>query len=306
MDVKQIKYFLEVSRTGSFTSAAKKLYISAPGLVKSMDKLEEEMGVRLFARTRTGVSLTPAGHILARYAQPYIRQHEFILGEVKKAGSQREARVEVCMTWGLMSFFPKDFLSRFIVSNPDVSLTTHNYALEEVHEALLDYRETIGLYFGEIDDPALDILFHRESPIHVLMSEKNPLLEKEELCLNDLRHQKIILVSNDAGVTLQLQKRLEKAGCPPQIVLDGTEWTQAIELVTGAGYISFCLPGGDAYNSGIKTRLVIDLDLTVNFNMAVLRGMTLSDAERRFADYVVKLMNASRGKVYAKHQNSGK
>ena len=42
MDVKQIKYFLEVSKTGSFTSAAKKLYISAPGLVKSMDKLEEE------------------------------------------------------------------------------------------------------------------------------------------------------------------------------------------------------------------------------------------------------------------------
>ena len=126
MDVKQIKYFLEVSKTGSFTSAAKKLYISAPGLVKSMDKLEEELGVRLFVRMRTGVSLTPAGHVLARYARPYIHKHEHILGEVKKAGSLREARVEVCMTWGLLSFFPRDFLSRFIVGNFDVSLSTHN------------------------------------------------------------------------------------------------------------------------------------------------------------------------------------
>ena len=305
MDVKQIKYFLEVSKTGSFTSAAKKLYISAPGLVKSMDKLEEELGVRLFARMRTGVSLTPAGQVLARYAQPYIRQHEFILGEVKKVGSQREARVEVCMTCGLMSFFPKDFLSRFIVSNPDVSLSTHNYPLEAVHEALLEYRETIGLYFGEIDDPSLEVLFHRESPLHVLMSEDNPLQKKPEIFLKDLRHQKIILVSNDPGVTQQLLRRLEQAGCTPQLVLDGTEWTQAIELVTGAGYISFCLPGGGASGLKVSTRPVKDLDLTVNFNMAVLRGITLSDAERRFADYVVKLMNASKGKAHVKHQNGG-
>ena len=306
MDVRQIKYFLEVSKTGSFTSAAKKLYISAPGLVKSMDKLEEELGVRLFVRMRTGVNLTPAGHVLARYAQLYVRQHEFIFSEVKKAGSLREARVEVCMTWGLLSFFPRDFLSRFIVSNPDVSLSTHNYELQELHEALQEYRETIGLYFGEINDPSLEILFHRESPLHVLMSEKNPLADKRSICLNDLAHQKIILVSNDPGVTQQLQMRLENAGCPPQIILDGTEWAQAIELITGAGYISFCLPGGDSANTKIRTRSVTDLDLTVNFNMAVLRGVALSDAEKRFATYVVNLMNASRGKVFAKQENSGK
>ena len=42
MDAKQIRFFLEIARTGSFTSAAKKLFISVPGLVKSMDKLEDE------------------------------------------------------------------------------------------------------------------------------------------------------------------------------------------------------------------------------------------------------------------------
>lgn len=297
MDVKQIKYFMEVSRTGSFTSAAKKLYISAPGLVKSMDKLEDELGVRLFARMRTGVTLTPAGHVLARYAQMYIRQHEFIFSEVKKAGALREARVEVCMTPGLLSFFPRNFLSRFVVSNPDVSLSTHNYALEELHRALLEYRETIGLYFGEIDDPALEVLFHRESPLHVVMSEKNPLMSRREINLSDLRNQKIILVSSDPDVARRLQARLEAAECPPQIILDGTEWTQAMELITGAGYISFCLPRTGSSDLKVRTRPVADLDLTVKFSMAVLRDVTLSDAERRFADYVVKLMNTNRTKA---------
>ena len=61
MDVKQIQYFSLVSSTGSFNAAAKQLYISVPGLVKAMDRLENELGVQLFVRRRSGVTLTPAG-----------------------------------------------------------------------------------------------------------------------------------------------------------------------------------------------------------------------------------------------------
>ena len=302
MDVKQIRYFQEVSRTGSFTSAAKKLYISAPGLVKSIDRLEEELGVTLFVRTRTGVSLTQAGHVLARYAQHYIRQHEFMLSEIRKAATEQAARVEVCMTWGLLSFFPRDFLSRFVLNNPDLSLTTHNYALSELHEALLEYRETIGLYFGELDDSSLEVLFHREAPLYALLSEKHPLYAKEDLALEELKGYKIVVINNDPGVTNALLGRLEAAGCAPQIVLDGAEWTQAMELVGSAGYISFCLPTGAPNGIRLITKPVRNMDLTVNFNMAALKGVALSDAERRFADYVVKLMNASRGNAYAKQE----
>ena len=303
MDIKQIRYFQEVSRTGSFTSAAKKLYLSAPGLVKSIDRLEEELGVSLFVRTRTGVSLTQAGHVLARYAHHYIRQHEFMLSEIRKAAMEQAARVEVCMTWGLLSFFPRDFLSKFVLCNPDVSLTTHNYALSELHEALLEYRETIGLYFGELDDPSLDILFHREAPLYALLSEKHPLSVRESLTLADLKAYKSIVINNDPGVTQALLRRLETAGCAPQIILDGAEWAQAMELIGSAGYISFCLPTGAPNGIGLLTKPVEDMDLPVNFNMAALKGVALSDAERRFADYVVKLMNTSRGRISVRPEN---
>ncbi len=126
MDVKQIQYFSLVSSTGSFNAAAKQLYISVPGLVKAMDRLENELGVQLFVRRRSGVTLTPAGQALARYAPRYIRKYEMIVSNVRKAAAQREMRAEVCMTWGMLSFFPRNFLSRFVLSNPDMSLSTHN------------------------------------------------------------------------------------------------------------------------------------------------------------------------------------
>ena len=91
MDVKQIQYFIEVSNTGSFTAAAKKLYLSVPGLVKSMDRLEAELGVALFVRMRSGVTLTPAGQVFARYAPNYVRKHELIVSNVRKAAAELPA-----------------------------------------------------------------------------------------------------------------------------------------------------------------------------------------------------------------------
>ena len=223
-----------------------------------------------------------------------------IVSNVRKAAAQREMRAEVCMTWGMLSFFPRNFLSRFVLSNPDMSLSTHNYSLQELEEALNEYRETIGLYFGRIDDPELEILFHREAPLRVLMSSTHALCEKAALRMEDLRGCKVILVNSDPEVMRQLQNRLESVGCPPQIMLDGAEWEQAVELIQSAGYISFCLPPGNLGNARLQTREIEDLGLTLDFNMAVMRGVAMTDAERRFVEYVVQMMTANHGGDEAK------
>ncbi len=71
-----------------------------------------------------------------------------IVSNVRKAAAQREMRAEVCMTSGMLSFFPRNFLSRFVLSNPDMSLSTHNYSLQELEEALNEYRERSGCISG--------------------------------------------------------------------------------------------------------------------------------------------------------------
>lgn len=294
MDVKQVQYFLEVCRTGSFTGAAKKLYISAPGLVKSIEKLEEELGVSLFARTRSGVCLTPSGNTLLRYAPAYIRQHDFICSEVKCVQEERDTRVEVLMTWGLMGFFPSDFLSRFVRMNPDISLTTRSYTLEECREAMLAFQGAVALYFGKMNEPSFDILFHREAPLCALMSRDHPLAASESLSLADFAPHKLVLLNNDPGVTQSLIDELQDAGCTPQIILDGMEWMQALEMIGSARYISFCLFPRDAKYENLVVRPLRDLKLTVKFSMVKQKNVTLSNAEQRFVDYVIARMNNGR------------
>ena len=212
MNISKYQIFLKVVSCGSFSKAAEALSFTQSGISHAINSLENELGVQLFVRRRSGVTLTPAGQALARYAPRYIRKYEMIVSNVRKAAAQREMRAEVCMTWGMLSFFPRNFLSRFALSNPDMSLSTHNYSLQELEEALNEYRETIGLYFGRIDDPELEILFHREAPLRVLMSSTHALCEKAALRMEDLRGCKVILVNSDPEVMRQLQKPAGKRG----------------------------------------------------------------------------------------------
>jgi DNA-binding transcriptional LysR family regulator len=64
MDLRAIECVRAVARTGTVSGAAHELHISQPALSKQLQRLEGELGLRLFHRTRTGMVLTPAGHTL--------------------------------------------------------------------------------------------------------------------------------------------------------------------------------------------------------------------------------------------------
>ena len=61
MNIQGLNCFIAAASCGSFTAAARKLYVSQPNLSKSIEALENELGVRLFVRTNKGVKLTDDG-----------------------------------------------------------------------------------------------------------------------------------------------------------------------------------------------------------------------------------------------------
>lgn len=64
MELRQLKYFLMVAKTLSFSEAAKRLYITQGTLSQQIKQLEDELGFQLFSRTSHSVALTEAGEKL--------------------------------------------------------------------------------------------------------------------------------------------------------------------------------------------------------------------------------------------------
>ncbi|MYS49730.1 LysR family transcriptional regulator, partial [Streptomyces sp. SID6013] len=65
LDTRLLRYFAAVAQEGTLTGAAQKLFVSQPALSKRIRHLEEDLGVRLFVRSRSGMTLTEAGRELA-------------------------------------------------------------------------------------------------------------------------------------------------------------------------------------------------------------------------------------------------
>ena len=63
MELQQLRYFLAVAQTGSFTVAAKTCYVSQPSLSAQIAKLEYELGGPLIERSRQGARLTKSGEL---------------------------------------------------------------------------------------------------------------------------------------------------------------------------------------------------------------------------------------------------
>lgn len=90
MQLEQLKIFVAVARCGSFTSAAKKLYISHSTTSRAVAALEDELGVRLFQRGNRVNGLTPAGKVLLEEALKLLAAAKEAEDRVKAAAEQEQ------------------------------------------------------------------------------------------------------------------------------------------------------------------------------------------------------------------------
>jgi DNA-binding transcriptional LysR family regulator len=92
VDTRLLRYFAAVAAEGNLTRAAEQLFVSQPTLTKQIRQLESQLGVRLFTRSRAGMTLTAAGHALAGQAPAVLAGWDKAQRETR-AEASREARV---------------------------------------------------------------------------------------------------------------------------------------------------------------------------------------------------------------------
>ena len=92
VDTRSLRYFAAVATEGNLTRAAERLFVSQPALTKQIKQLESQLGVRLFTRSRAGMTLTAAGRALAEGTPAALAGFDQALREAKAAAS-RAARV---------------------------------------------------------------------------------------------------------------------------------------------------------------------------------------------------------------------
>ena len=145
-DLGDLTVFLTVAEERSFTRAGKRLGVSPSAISHAMRNLEEQIGVRLLARTTRSVAPTPAGEQLLARARPAMSEIRRALEQVSGQKDYPSGRVRLLLPkFAVMTVLaPK--LGRFARDYPDVLLdvTTDDSRMDIVASGF-----DAGIHFGE-------------------------------------------------------------------------------------------------------------------------------------------------------------
>lgn len=119
MRIESLQYFLEVARAGSFSLAARQLYVSQQGLSKAVQALERELGVTLFERAGKRIRLTAAGRDLIPLARTCIKDYRALEQAMR-------SHAELAQTRGPMKLVAMPFVASGLFTLMKDILETHD------------------------------------------------------------------------------------------------------------------------------------------------------------------------------------
>ena len=197
----QLETFLCVAESGSFNKAAEKLYISPPAVIKQINLLEENLGLRLFVRTHRGLQLTEAGKSLVQDTK-YIIQ--YCKDSVTRAKNAMQKSTEVIRI-GTSPMTPAqvlvDLWPRLQEDCPNTKfqLVPFDNTPENAREILANLGQNIDVVAGIFDETMLNLrqcvgLEISREPICCAVSIHHELAKKDKLTVQDLYGENLMLI----------------------------------------------------------------------------------------------------------------
>lgn len=95
MEIRQLKAFIAIAETNTFTAGAKKMNVTQAAISMQIRQLEDEVGMPLFTRTPRRVILTEAGEHLLQRARTILREHDAALAEIKEIAGAEHGRIRI-------------------------------------------------------------------------------------------------------------------------------------------------------------------------------------------------------------------
>lgn len=195
MTLTQLEYILAVADTGSFSHAARQCHVTQPTLSMQIQKLEEELGVILFDRTKQPIRPTSIGEEVLRQARLVVKgsQHLKEIVDDAKGTLQGELRVGIIPT--LAPYLLPLFLNKIKSAHGNLHLTFEETQTEIMIDKIRNHSLDLGIVVTPIDDLniANHVLFYE--PFMVYLSKSHPLLKQKSLDEKDLSSSEVLLLN---------------------------------------------------------------------------------------------------------------
>jgi DNA-binding transcriptional LysR family regulator len=241
----KLQIFSLVAQTGSFSRAAKRLYLTQSAISQHVAGLEKQLGTQLFERGPTGVRLTQAGENLLHYAQQILRlaaEAEIAVTQVEnlsegqlKLGATPVASIYLLPTW----------IQKFHSQYPALNTSLHTGITDDIVHRVVHSQLDLGFVEGELKrNDNFHSLEVREITLYLVVSREHPWSQREEIRLQELEQARFIMRPHNSHTRAWAEKIFRQHHVEPQIVAEFSDpevIKQAVISGMGVTILPLCM-----------------------------------------------------------------
>lgn len=239
MDIRALRYFVELVWEQSFTRASEKLFVTQPTISKMIRNMEEELGQPLLSRAGRRFTLTDSGRVLFNRAQTILAEMQQLEAELADLQSLQFGRLALGIP-PMVGHVYADLIRAYRSRYPKVELSIVEYGGRRIEQAVLGGELDLAItMLPTREEGALSVLELDQYPIQVVLPELPRWRDCGEIRLAALRDEPFLLYTQAFTLSERLEQACRAAGFEPQVAARSSQWDFLTAMVRSGMGVAF-------------------------------------------------------------------
>jgi len=227
MDIRRLRYFCELAQVGNFTQAATRLGIAQPALSMAMQKLEQEVGLKLINRVERQMTLTADGQVLFKHAGLILESVREAQREIQELKGVEVGQIQFGAPTMLSSYYLPSVLAAFKQRYPGVRINLIEAGTASLQQMLLDGELDLALIRTDMAHEQIRHVELFEEEVMACVPREHPLAQQASITLEAFCREPLVLFREGYF----LREAVSRYSRRQQVPLDIRFETNLIELL---------------------------------------------------------------------------
>ncbi|MGE6536291.1 LysR family transcriptional regulator [Bacillus luti] len=286
IELRQLEYFLAVSKELHFTRAAEKLNISQPSLSQQIRALEHEVGMPLFDRIGKKISLTEAGKILLLHTKTIFHEIEQARSAIQDLNGLQHGSLTIGSLLTVVNYLLPPTILNFNKLYPNIELSVLGLRTGDIREKLLQNELDIGITFLPVQDKEIVSIPLYKSELTLVVPTGHTLTERSHISIVELQDYPLILLPKNFFLTELITSHCQKFDFTPKPILEISTMESLIQMVSkGMGITVLPKPYIDfLQNTNIQALKIKDPTPTIDIGLIYRKDKYMCATTRAFIE----------------------
>ena len=217
MEIRQLRYFLDIAQTEHLTQSAQNLFVTQSTLSHGLRQLEQELDIQLFDRLGRGLRLSQAGAAFRVHAARALQEIEAGRMALADMTSLQSGTLTVGVIPTFLHTLVPATVAAFSMLYPRVNIVVRDLRAGPIEEQLVEGQIDVGIAFypAERDEIETEPLFKER--MQLVVNRKHPLAHRRKLAVKDLARVPLAMLPRAFTTRRLIDDGLRRAGVVPEV-----------------------------------------------------------------------------------------